>query len=163
MIRLLAQVPIFNSHAPFDGPPDAFAGSGLGTLLHRTLNCMKVLYSFAVNAGAIGNTPLFDDLGNAAVMPPSAVILQSFSNWTTAATSAGAATGAFSVATASAADLLAATGKASLTGLLAGTPVFTAATAIALGTTSTGYPINITIAAAALTAGVANLYVHFVL
>jgi hypothetical protein len=162
MFRLLAQVPVFNSHAPLDGPPDAFAGSGLGTLLHRTLNCMKVLYSFAVNGGALGNTPLYDDLGNAATVPPSSVVVESFSNWTTAATSAGSATGAFSVATASAADLLGATGKASLTGLLAGTPVFTAATMIALGTTQLGYTVNITIATSALTAGVANLYVFYV-
>jgi hypothetical protein len=37
MFRLVAQVPIFNAHSPFDGPPDAFAGNGIGTLLHRTL------------------------------------------------------------------------------------------------------------------------------
>lgn len=163
MLRLIAQVPIYNSHAPFDGPPDSFAGNGLGTLLHRTLNVMKVLYSFAANGGALGNTPLNDDLGNAAIIPPSAIIVQSFSNWTTLATSLGSATAAFSVATPSAADLLTATAKASLTGVLAGTPVFTAATFIALGTTALGYPINITIATAALTAGVSNLYVHFVL
>jgi hypothetical protein len=106
---------------------------------------------------------LNDDLGNAAIIPPSAVIMESFSNWTTAATSGGSATAGFSVASASAADLLAATGKSSLTGVLAGTPVFTAATFIALGTTALGYPVNITIATAALTAGVANLYIFYVL
>lgn len=163
MFRLIAQVPVFNSHSPFDGPPDSFAGSGLGTLLHRTLNCMKVQYSFAVNGGAVANIPLNDDLGNAAILPPGSIILESFSNWTTAALSAGSATAGLSVATASAADLLAQTGKSSLTGVLAGTPVFTAATAIALGATALGYQVNISIAVAALTAGVANVYVHFVL
>jgi hypothetical protein len=164
MIRNLSVVvPAFSAVSPFDGPPDAFGGSGLGLLLHRTLNVMKVAYSVAVNAGAVGNTALYDDLGNAAVLPPGSVVVRSFSNWTTAALAAGgAATGAFSVATAGAADLLAATAKASLTGLLEGTPTGSAASMIALGAAATGYRIYITIATNALTVGVASLYVFYV-
>lgn len=162
MFRLLAQVPIFNAHAPFDGPPDAFGGSGLGTLLHRTLNCLKGVYSFAVQGGAISSINLLDDLGNAAIFPPSAVILESFSNWTTAVTSAGSATGAIGSGAATN-DLLTATGKASLTGLVAGAPVFTAATFVALSTQATGYQMELTVAVAALTAGVANIYAFYVL
>lgn len=163
MLRLTAQVPVYNSHAPFDGPPDAFAGNGLGTVLHRTLNVMKCVYSFAVNGGGVGAIALNDDLGNPAILPPGAIIFESFSNWTTAATSGGSATGAFSIATSTSADLLAATGKASLTGILAGTPVNTAATAIALGTNALGYQVYFNIATAALTAGVGNVYIWYVL
>lgn len=162
MFRLVAQVPIYNSHAPFDGPPDSFAGSGLGTTLHRTLNCMKAAYSFAVNGGAISTINLNDDLGNAAILPPNAVITRSFSNWTTLATSLGSATAALGSG-ASTTDLLAATAKASLTGLVEGVPTGTAATMVALGTTALGYQMSITIATAALTAGVANVYVFYVL
>jgi hypothetical protein len=162
MIRLLSVVTALNSHAPTDGPPDAFGGSGLGTLLHRTLTCIKGVYNFANQGGAISSINLLDDLGNACVFPPNALILESFSNWTTAVTSAGSATVALGSGQ-STTDLLAATAKASLTGLVAGLPVFTAATTIALGTTSTGYQMEATIAVAALTAGVANIYAFYVL
>jgi hypothetical protein len=162
MFRLVAQVPIFNSHAPFDGPPDGFAGNGIGTLLHRTLNVMKAVYSFAVQGGAVSTLSLLDDLGNAAVLPPGAVIFESFSNWTTAG--ATSASGTIALGTGAATnDLKTATAAASMTGVVAGIPVCTAASAIVLGSTTTGYQMSLTIATGAITAGVAGIYVWYVL
>jgi hypothetical protein len=162
MFRLIAQVPIFNSHAPLDGPPDSFGGSGLGTILHRSLNVIKSVYSFAVQGGAIGALSLLDDLGNSAILPPNAIIIRSFSNWTTAVTSGGSATIALGSG-AAANDLKAATAISSYTGLLEGIPTGTTAAAIALGTTALGYQTSLTIATAALTAGVGSVYVWYVL
>lgn len=161
MFRLVAQVPIFNAHSPFDGPPDAFAGNGIGTLLHRTLNVMKAVYSFAVNGGAVLANPLLDDLGNSAILPPGAIIFESFSQWPTAMV--GSNNAAISVATSTAADLLTSTAKTSLSGLLAGTPVNTVASAIALGATAVGYQIYLNIQTAVATAGIGNIYVWYVL
>lgn len=160
MFRLVSYARTDNAAAPFDGPPDAFGGGAIGTAVHRTLNCMKCVYSFAVNGGAVGNIPLSDDLGNLAILPPGAVIVESFSNWTTALT--GSNNAAISVASAAAADLLVSTAKSSLSGVLAGTPVFTTATMIALGTTATGYQVYLNALTTAITAGVGSVYIFYV-
>ncbi len=165
MFRLIAQVPIFNSHAPLDGPPDAFGGNGVGTLLHRTPNLMKAVYSFAVNGGALGNIALNDDLGNAAVLPPNAIITQCVSNWTTAMT--GSNNASVSVATAAAADLISSASKASFTGIYPSSTTTptpqTPSTYIALGTTATGYQIYLNALTSAITAGIGNIYVWYML
>lgn len=161
MFYLTAQVPIYNSHSPFDGPPGLFAGSAIGTLLHRTLNVMKAAYSYAVNGGAVSAIALYDDLGNLAILPPGAIIFESFSYWSTAMV--GSNNAAISVATSTAADLLTTTAKTSLTAVLAGTPVNTAATAIVLGATALGYQIYLNIQTAVSTAGVGSVYVWYVL
>jgi hypothetical protein len=126
--------------------------------LHKTVNVLKAKYSFAVQGGAIGDIVLLDDDGNPAVLPDDALILQAIVDVITPATSGGSATVALKAQ--SAADLLGATAVASVTGILAGVPVDTAATSIKLTADRT---VKATVAVAALTAGVFNVFIRYVL
>ncbi len=158
MFPNVAQVPIYNSHSPFDGPPDGLGGSGLGTLLHRTKGVIKFVYDFAVLGGAISTIPLVDDLGNiGALLPSTAVITRSWVNHITPCTSLGSATVALTFA--SAADVLAATAVASMTGTLEGIQDGTATHFIKLSAVHT---LSAVIAVAALTAGKFNVYLEYV-
>lgn len=162
MFQNTTNVAVYSSHSPFDGPPDAYGGNGLGFLLHRTQNVVKVNYSFAVNGGALGLINLYDDLGNPCILPPSAVITRTFSNWPTALTSLGSAT--ISQGSGAAVnDLKTATAVASYTGLLEGASTGASSAFVALGSTAAGYRVGITVAVAALTAGVGSIYIYYVL
>lgn len=127
--------------------------NGLG-LVRRA----KMIYSFAADGGAIGAiTPK-----STATLPANAIILGGIINVTTAVTSLGSATVAIGTTAGSAANsLLAATAKAtlSLNALLDPVPIYTAATAVKL--TAAG-SLNITVAVAALTAGVIEVEVFYV-
>lgn len=110
----------------------------------------RALYNFAVDGGAVGLiTPSISD-----TIPVGAIVLDVSINSPTAVTSGGAATISVGVGT-SAAAFLAATGKASFTAdaIQKGVPVI--ATPVKF-TTAGG--INLTVAVAALTAGVIEVF-----
>ncbi len=142
--------------------------AGAGDEISEVLNYKRFVFDFSVVGGAIGTLALQDEQGVAAVLPVGSLILSVIFDFVTAVTSGGAATVSFGCT--SAVDLLAATAKASLTGLVAGIPVMTAATAVKVSTgTATlarrnfsvvAQPLTATVATAALTAG--KCYVHTV-
>jgi hypothetical protein len=109
-------------------------------------------YDFAKHGGAVGTVTLDD-----AVLPDNAIITQVWIDVITAPTSGGAATIALTAQ--SAADLKAATAIASYTGVVAGVPVGTAATAIKL---TAERIVTATIATAALTAGKLKVFVEYI-
>lgn len=129
---------------------------GLGTELNGMGNQLKAIYDFSVSGGAIGDIALLDSEGNAATLPSGAIITKVLVDVITAPTSLGAATVALKAQTA--ADLLAATAKASVTGLLDGVPVATAATSIKL---TADRQVYATVAVAALTAGKINVFINW--
>jgi len=145
----------------------ATAGSGIpeSSLLPASAFALNELrtahakYDFAVDGGAATTITLASN----STIPNKAIILGGIINVTTAVTSGGAANVAVGTSAGSAADsLLAATAKASfsLNALLATVPVFTAATAFKM--TAAG-SITTTIDTNALTAGVFEVFVVYVL
>lgn len=137
---------------------NAMAKHRLGTkLLMQAERSLKCQYSFAVQGGAVGTVSLLDEQGKACKLPKNAIVLQAMIDVLTDPTSGGAATIALGTG-ASTTDLKAATAIASYTGLVAGVPVDTAATAIKLSADQTP---SATIATAALTAGKINVHIRF--
>ena len=116
----------------------------------------RAQYNFTNDGGAIGAiTPALSD-----TIPANAVMVGATINSTVAVTSAGSATVAVgTTAGSSASSILAATGKASFTldALINGVPVF--ATPVKM--TAAGQ-INLTVATAALTAGIIEVFVYYV-
>jgi hypothetical protein len=115
---------------------------GTATLKHnvRVLRCK---YDFAVQGGAVGSANFKNEDGKDCVLPSKGIIRDVLFDVITAGTTS--ASGTFAVTAQSAGDLKAALAAASWTGLLAGIPVGTAATAIKLtadrtlvGTIATG-------------------------
>jgi len=119
----------------------------------------KAIYNFAVDGGGIGAiTPQDSD-----TIPANAVIIRGQIYVQTAVTSAGSATVSIgTTAGSSAASILAATAKASLTvaTLLDPIPLSSAATAIKM---SAAGQINFTVGTAALTAGVIEVMLEYYL
>ena len=146
--------------------------ASLGDEVSENLNYKRFVYDFSVLGGAVSTIPLLDEQGNPAILPLASLVLSVVLDVVTAVTSAGSATVAFGCN--STTDLLGATAKASLgTGLVAGIPVMTAATAVKIvsgsGTAATltrrnfstiGQAVTATVAVAALTAG--KIYLHTV-
>lgn len=130
---------------------------GLAQVAHQAKGVLKCVYSFAIQGGAVSTIKLLDDQGNAAILPSKAIITGVYCDFYTAFTSGGSATVALGANTT--VDLLAATAVASCTGLVAGIPVSTAATSVKL---TAQRQIAMTIAVAALTAGLANIFVEYV-
>jgi hypothetical protein len=124
-----------------------------GTVRYDGLYVWRARYSFATDGGAVSTlTPADSD-----TIPANAIMLGGVINSTVAVTSAGAATVAIGTSAGSAANsILTATGKASFTldALINAVPVF--ATPVKM--TAAGQ-ITFTIATAALTAGVIEVYV----
>ena len=114
-------------------------------------------YSFAVDGGAVSTiTPV-----GTALIPDNAVLVGATINSTTAVTSGGSATVAIGTsAGSSTTSILGATGKASFTldALLNGVPVF--ATPVKM--TAAG-SVTFTIGTAALTAGVIEVFIYYVI
>jgi hypothetical protein len=145
---------------------------GVGDEISEGMNYKRFLYDFATQGGAVGTQALVDEQGNPAVLPLGSVVMSVMVDMITAVTSGGAATVA--IGCNGTTDLLGATAKASLaSGLVAGVPVMSAATAVKVvsgsGTAATitrknfsvvGQAVTATIATAALTAG--RFYVHVV-
>jgi hypothetical protein len=123
-----------------------------------SLEVAEATYSFAVSGGAVGTITL----PMAATIPSGAIILGGLVEVTTVPTSGGAATIAVTVE--SAGDIVAAaaiTGAPwSTTGRKSVIPAFTGATTVK---TTAERSITITVATAALTAGVFNVYLVYFL
>lgn len=129
-----------------------------GTELEKSrIHSIKCHYDFSKQGGAIGTLNLLDDLGQKCQLPNKAIIRDVLIDAVTTATGGVGATIALSSGQ-GAADLKAATGFASYTGLLAGIPVGSAATAIKL--TADRNP-TLAIATAALTAGKLNVHIQY--
>lgn len=111
---------------------------------------VKCTYDYDVHGGAVGAIELPLDL------PDNAIIWTGVADVVTAPTSGGSATIALGVNTAT--DLKAATAIASWTGLVALVPVGSAATAVKLTADRT---LTLTIATAALTAGLINFFLQY--
>lgn len=125
--------------------------------LSGQIGMARALYSFAVDGGAVGAiTP-----ATTAVIPANAIVFGGFLNPTTALTSGGSATIAVgTTAGSSATAIKAATAVASYTidAIMATVPVFTAASAFKM---SAAGSINITVATAALTAGIMEITLFY--
>ena len=124
---------------------DSSSGRGLGLL-----RVARALYNFAVDGGATSTITLADN----ATLPDNAVIVGATINPTTAPVGATATISFGTLAGSSTTSLLAATAIASFTldALINGVPTF----AVPLKLTASG-SITITIAVAALTAGVIEI------
>lgn len=163
MIHNPASVTSFNAKSPLES---------LGSELNKTKNCLKCVYDFAVLGGAIGTINLLDDQGNPAILPFGAIVQRSYLSHITACASGGAATVAVSTGL-GAADVLAATAVASMTGILDGIsvgtaatfkgPVVTASQMSPNGILSGGSRASIAVAAFALTAGKFNVFLEYVI
>lgn len=129
----------------------------LGTqMLADQQRAVRCTYDFANQGGAIGalnlasaTTDALNKPKTSCMIPKGAIVMEVLVDTVTALTSGGSATLALSTGQ-SANDILGATGYASYTGILAGTPVGTAATAIKMTADRTP---TVTIATAAVTAG----------
>lgn len=134
--------------------PEAMRKYQLGTKImkNRVFN-LKCKYDFAVQGGAVGSVNLLQENGQACVIPKYAIIQNVLIDVITQG--ATSASGTMELTAQSAGDLKAALAAASYTGLVAGIPVDTAATAIKMTADRT---IVGTIATGALTAG--KWYVH---
>jgi hypothetical protein len=131
---------------------------GLGyQVVSNKIQLVKCKYSFAVQGGSISTVTLKGADGASCTIPDNAVVLDSYIDVVTAFAGAGAYL-SFSTGKA-AADIKALTAIASVTGVLRGIPDGTAAAAIKM--TADVVP-KMVIASAALTAGVANLYITYV-
>ena len=121
----------------------------LGNLLDVQKGCVKGIYDFAVNGGAVSTINLLDENGEEVVLPDNAIITNVLVDIVTAMTSTGG-TGTIALNSEGAGDLLAAVDADTLSGIAAGIPVGTAASAVKLTAERT---LSVAIATAALTAG----------
>lgn len=138
--------------------PSAFGLQQFGTVVAKQkLWSVKCVYNFAVDGGALGAHTLKDEQGKACVLPNKAVVRDVLVDVLTAPTSGGAATISLGAGV-SAVNFKAATAIASYTGLVAGIPVGSAATAIKLAADQSP---SMTIAVAALTAGKFNVHIQY--
>lgn len=133
----------------------------LGTLLAKNLNMVVGKYSYAVQGGAVGSINLLRDLNDTSstvIIPSGSIVKQAYIDvLTTPTTSLG---GSLAVQIQSNSDIKGNTAAASFTGLMAGTPVGSAATMIKLTAART---LHMGIASGALTAGKFNVYVEYAL
>lgn len=144
-----------------------FQNNLLGSKIIRdNMRDLKVQYNFAKTGGAIGtqnlaypNDPSVPGASTSMQLPKNALVFGCYIDVITAPTSGGSPTIALSTGQ-SAGDLKAATAFGSFTGIVACIPVGTAATAIKMTADRT---MTVTIATAALTGGVFNVHVQYVL
>jgi hypothetical protein len=118
---------------------------------------LRGLYDFSVLGGAIGAIILKDEDGTNLVIPSKAIVTSVYIDVITAPTSGGSATIALGANTTT--DFKAATAIASYTGIVAGVPVGTAATAVKM---TADRNITATVAVAALTAGKFYVMVEYI-
>ena len=121
----------------------------MGNQLDSQKGSVKAIYDFAVSGGAVSTISLLDDDGVAVVLPDNAIITSVYVDIITAMVSTGG-TGTIALNSEGAGDLLAAVDADTLSGIAAGIPVGTAATAVKLTAERT---LSVAIATAALTAG----------
>lgn len=129
----------------------------LGKLvLKHSERVLKCTYDFSKLGGAVGTVNLQDEDGKSCIVPNKAIIEQVLIDVLTAGTTSAAGTAAITAQ--SAGDLKAALAAASYTGIVAGIPVGTAATAIKMTADRT---VKQTIATGALTAGKWNVLIRY--
>lgn len=134
---------------------------GVGTVIHKTKCMVRAVWDFAVQGGAVGTLNLLDEQGNPAIIPKGGFVTNVVLDVVTAATTSASGTGSLGLLTTT--DLLGATAAASITGVLAGVPVGTAATWKGPVTAVAGTQITFTIATGALTAGKFNAMIEYVI
>ena len=121
---------------------------------------IRATYDFAVSGGAISTITLKGSEGSGTpTIPKGAIVTKALFDVVTAPTSGGSATLAFSTGQ-SAADLKAATAYSSFSGIVAGIPVETAATAIKM--TADRNP-TVAIATATVTAGKIYVLIEYIM
>lgn len=159
---------VIKQYSPVLAPAFKVAGSGPyanaaalqpGNLAgHGLLRQARAIFSFATDGGAIATiTPVAN-----AVIPANAIVIGGFANPTTALTSGGSATIAIGTSAGSSTTALkgaTAVATYSINAILALTPVMTAATAFKM--TAAG-SITLTVAVAALTAGIMEVTVFYI-
>lgn len=131
----------------------------MGTALEGQVGCARAFYDFSVVGGAVSTINLRDEEGNAIALPNKAIITSVFIDVVTAMTSAGGA-GTISLGANTTTDLRAAVDADTLSGISAGIPVGTAATAVKL---TAERNLTVSIATEALTAGKFMAVVYWVL
>lgn len=130
----------------------------MGTqIVRRSQRVFKGVYDFAVQGGAISTIALYDPAYGKKIalnLPANFLISNVTVDVITAPTSGGSATLALSSGQ-TAADFLAATAKASFTGIIQGIPAGAASSSIKVpaAQASPGSPVTLAVAVAALTAG----------
>lgn len=135
---------------------DKFYAGELGQQLASKVHCIKAVYDFAVDGGAVGSINLKDEFGKEIIIPSGAIVKQVMMHIKTAMASAGGA-GTIALTLNSSGDLKAAVDADTLSGLVAGIPVGSAATAVAA---TAQRALVWTIATEALTAGKVWLFVE---
>jgi len=137
--------------------PANFLKYSLGSVLRQAHNVLICTYSFATQGGAIStiNLKQLDAVSNCS-LPDNAILWDGVMDWVTPGTSGGSATVSLGANTTT--DVVGATAVASLTGLVAITPVGTAASAVKL---TAARNITASIATATLTAGKLRLFLHY--
>jgi hypothetical protein len=137
----------------------------LGEAVHKTKNMLVAVYDFSVLGGAVGSINLVDDAGNAALLPVGAVVTEVICAVLTTVTSGGSAT--ISCDLLVAADLMAATAKASLVQTAGsqytlGKPVMSDVSKF-VGPVSAvgGSNVAVTVGTAAVTAGKIKYFIQY--
>lgn len=127
-------------------------------LIKHTQRLLKCTYDFTKQGGAISSINLLNEDGQKCIVPNKAIIRDVTIDVLTAGTTSASGTMALTAQTAG--DLKAALAAASYTGIVAGIPVGTAATAIKMTADRT---VLGTIATGAFTAGKWNVLIEYVL
>jgi hypothetical protein len=121
----------------------------LGTIVEGQKGCVRGVYDFSVNGGAVSTISLLNEEGEVVKIPDKAVVTTAYIDVITAMASSGG-TGTIALTIQSAGDLKAAVDADTLSGIVACIPVGTAATSIKLTAERT---LSVAIATEALTAG----------
>lgn len=139
---------------------DLFLRRQFGTILARKPNIVRARYDFSVQGGAVGSVNLLEDLTDAnsiIKLPDNAIIKFGLVDILTAMASGGGA-GTIALDSESAGDLLAAVDADTLSGLVAGIPVGSAATMLKMTAERT---LTATIGTEDLTAGKFDQYIEY--
>ncbi len=132
---------------------------GIGTIINRTKNMMRVTYN-ASSQALTGTVNLVDDQGNPAYLPTGAIVTNVVAN---VITQPLPSTSSVSLTLLSAGDLMAEKAQSSMTGFVAGVPVGTAATWKGPVTSSLGTIPYMTITGSDLTAGNIQWFIEYVI
>ena len=141
------------------GAIEAYRRNQIGTqIVRKSIRHMRATYNFTVLGGTSGSSYNLKDLdGKDAILPNKAIITSVMLDTITAPAGAG---GYIAFGANTTTDLKASTAIASYTGVIAGEPVHTAATAVKLTAKRT---LTATIAGATLTAGKVHAFIEYYL
>lgn len=143
---------LYDVHAPIEG---------LAMVAHKAKCVLKCVFDASIVANrTVAAHALVDDLGNTATLPKGAIVTRTYWNAVVAVTSGASATLAFDLLTA--ADLLAATAKATLSLAALGEGIQDGTVTHFLQCTADTIP-TATVGTAALTAGKVNLFIEYVI